>query len=159
MDRILKSVDRLFGFILFLATASMLIVGVAQVFWRYVMHDALTWSEELIRYLYVWATLLGIGLGIRRNLFTTVTVFSDWLNRKSKTASNILWAIMIVGQLFFFIVLTYYGVLLSMNSIGQLSPTMRLSMGIVYIALPFGGLLGIIYSLLLVIEKIKGVQE
>lgn len=32
----------------------MVVVSLAQVFWRYLFNDPLTWSEELARYTFVW---------------------------------------------------------------------------------------------------------
>lgn len=40
----------------------MVAVSLAQVFWRYVFNDPLTWSEELARYLFVWIAYLSAWL-------------------------------------------------------------------------------------------------
>ena len=44
-----------------------------QVFYRYALNDALTWSEELARLLFVWAVWLGIAVvtGRRRHMRST----------------------------------------------------------------------------------------
>ena len=56
--------------------ASTVLLTVVQVFWRYVLGDALFWSEELARFFFVWAIYLGIavvagkGRHMRMELFT-----------------------------------------------------------------------------------------
>lgn len=42
---------------LLLATVTCL--GIAQVFWRYVLNASLTWSEEAIRLMFVWLIFVG----------------------------------------------------------------------------------------------------
>lgn len=46
--------------------ATMTLVCLAQVLWRYAFDDPLTWSEELSRYLFVWIGYLGAWLAWRR---------------------------------------------------------------------------------------------
>lgn len=140
--------DKVFCTILFIATGSMLVIGTMQVFWRFILHNPLTWTEEFLRYLYVWATLLGIGVGIHRKAFTTVTVFSDFVKKRSRLGARMLHVLVIIGQLVFFLVMTYYGWILSQKGMTQFSPTMRIPMGIVYFVQPAGGVLGAIYSVL-----------
>ena len=56
--------------------ATTVVLTVVQVFWRYVLGDALFWSEELARFCFVWAIYLGIavvagkGKHMRMELFT-----------------------------------------------------------------------------------------
>lgn len=42
-----------------LLIAAVTVLGVAQVFWRYVLNSSLVWSEELIRLLFVWLIFVG----------------------------------------------------------------------------------------------------
>ncbi len=43
-----------------LLMAAMTVLIVVQIFMRYVVQESLTWSEELARYIFVWATYLGV---------------------------------------------------------------------------------------------------
>ena len=138
MKKIMQYADKVFCTILFIATGSMLVIGTMQVFWRFILHNPLTWTEEFLRYLYVWATLLGIGVGIHRKAF----------KKRSRLGARMLHVLVIIGQLVFFLVMTYYGWILSQKGMTQFSPTMRIPMGIVYFVQPAGGVLGAIYSVL-----------
>ena len=49
--------------VIFLALMSIIIV--LQVFFRYVLNNSLSWSEELARYLFIWMIYIGISLGVK----------------------------------------------------------------------------------------------
>jgi len=42
------------------------VVAVLQNISRFVLRDSLSWSEELARYLMVWATFIGASIGVKR---------------------------------------------------------------------------------------------
>lgn len=59
------------------AFCAIVVVTLVQVFMRYVLSSPLTWAEELSRYIFVWAIMVSIGIGvvdeahIRLNMVTT----------------------------------------------------------------------------------------
>lgn len=55
----------------------MVILIFAQVFCRYVLNDALSWSEELAGYFFHWATFLGASVAFYDNSHISVTYFID----------------------------------------------------------------------------------
>jgi TRAP-type C4-dicarboxylate transport system permease small subunit len=46
-----------------------------QVFYRYVLNDPLTWSEELARFSFLWMVFLGLGLAERDDQHIAVDFF------------------------------------------------------------------------------------
>lgn len=148
MERFYKYLDTLVYTILVTVLIVMLIVGCMQVFWRYALGSSLSWSEELLRYLYVWATMIGICMGIRLKSLAVVSSFTDFVAKKSKLMSNVLVAVNFFIQIGLFAILAVYGWQLAMKTMGQVSPSMQfLSMGIVYLALPIGSILALIYTI------------
>ena len=61
-----------------------LVVITAQIVWRYVFNDSLTWTEELARYLFVWITFVGAALAIRDRSHIRVALLVDRLPRKPR---------------------------------------------------------------------------
>lgn len=61
-----------------------------QVFMRYVMHASLSWSEELARYLFIWATYIGVSYGVRKRAHIRVTAGVDWLGPRARLGVDIL---------------------------------------------------------------------
>ena len=47
-------------------TALMVVTVLTGVLFRYVIRDPLGWTEELARYLMIWAALLAVSVGIRK---------------------------------------------------------------------------------------------
>ncbi|MDA8226350.1 MAG: TRAP transporter small permease subunit, partial [Desulfitobacterium hafniense] len=69
MNSFVKGVDqinRLATWVVVIMTAVMSVIILAQVIFRYVLEAPLPWSEEVARYLMVWGTFLGAGLGVRK---------------------------------------------------------------------------------------------
>ena len=50
-----------------------------QVFFRYVLEEPLPWSEELARYLFVWAALLAAAVTVGRNDKFTISILAERL--------------------------------------------------------------------------------
>src|SRR4051794_24158323 len=66
--RILKladAVDRLVRFVVVVLMALMCVIVLAGVFWRYVLGDALSWTEEAGRYTMIWLGFLAVGPALR----------------------------------------------------------------------------------------------
>jgi C4-dicarboxylate transporter DctM subunit len=66
----LKSADAALEWLCVALLAATVVLTVTQVFYRYVLNDALSWSEELARWLFVWAIYLGMAVvaGQRRHM-------------------------------------------------------------------------------------------
>lgn len=66
------------GFLKFVLIALFAIIIVCvslQVFYRYVLNDPLTWSEELARFSFMWMVFLGLGLAERDDQHIAVDFF------------------------------------------------------------------------------------
>lgn len=61
--------------------ALMVIAILVQVFFRYVLNNALPWPEELARFLMLWAAGLMIPTAYRRSGFVSIELFSRLLPR------------------------------------------------------------------------------
>lgn len=155
IDSVLQIIDKIVEAALFVITITMLIAGVLQIFYRYVMNASLSWSEELMRFLYVWMTMIGASLAVRRKQFTTIEAVYNKICEKSEIGGKILMIIAVVLQMGFFVMLAIYGAQLSTKNMIQASPAMGLPIGIAYLALPIGGYLGALYCLFELYDRFK----
>ncbi len=67
----IKAVKKLMQFVEFLVTILFLIsviLVICQVFWRYVLRDPITWTNQISRALFCWMTYLGIPVLFNRNI-------------------------------------------------------------------------------------------
>jgi TRAP-type transport system small permease protein len=120
------------------AIVLMLVITFYQVITRYIFADPSSWSEELSRYISVWAIFLGAAIAFRSRSHLGVdyfvTLFSKRIQKGMQVAVNI---ILTVTLVFIFI----QGVEITLFVKNQLSPAMRISMAIPYAAIPTGVLL------------------
>ena len=58
------------------------VVMFAQVFFRYVLNNSLSWSEEIVRFLFIWLTFWGAALNIRDKWHIGVDFFVTQLPQR-----------------------------------------------------------------------------
>ena len=141
--------DRFEEVLLVLLLISMTLLLGVQIIARYVFQNSLTWSEELVRYLFIWSAFLGVPYCINKGTSLKVVQFIDYLPAKFK---NIVLMIDRVLMVLFFALVFIFGFLVVKNSFlsGQRSPALGLPMYIVYLSVVVGSGLAIVR----VIEKI-----
>ena len=107
------------------------------VFFRYVLNNSLVWAEELARYLFIWITFLGAGLGVGKKVHIGVDAVSKRLPGASR------WKVEVgvnIGILGFLVPLIIYGAQLTAFGMENQSLILGIPMGVVYLAAPSGGL-------------------
>jgi TRAP-type C4-dicarboxylate transport system permease small subunit len=116
------------------------LVGVAvmvcmQVLFRFVLGSPLHYTEEVARYLTIWAALLGASLGVRSGTHFAVSYV---VNRAPRGVARVLRAIaqLLVGAFLVAFLLTSLAYVES--ALVQSSPAARIPMALVYAAAPVG---------------------
>ncbi len=121
-----------------LLAALTLLVGV-QIAGRFVCAYSIFWSDELARFLMVWAAFVGMSVGVRCSSHPRV----DSLVRALPPAAarTVFVAAVACSHLFFFLVMAGYGTLLVQRTWLQRSPRLGLRMGLPYLAVLVAGVL------------------
>lgn len=109
-----------------------------QVFGRYVLSHAPSWSEELARYLMVWLTMLGSAAVLRTGGHITVTTLTDALPPGVQRAVLAVRDAALVSACG---VLAWWGTGYAALNGSQESAGMEIPMSIPYAALPVGAAL------------------
>lgn len=126
-------VNRLVEVAVFVMLAIMVMVISAAVFWRYVLNDSLSWSEELGRYLLVWISFLGASIGTYQAAHISISVVSDRLPPRIRWFTQLATDLMIVV---FLSAILYQSIkILPVMSV-RIAPTLGLRMSVVYVVLP-----------------------
>ncbi|NLC35632.1 MAG: TRAP transporter small permease [Alcaligenaceae bacterium] len=116
----------------FLLSLMSILIG-AQVFMRYVLNDSLTWSEELARYAFIWATYIGVACAVKRNAHicveAAVTKLPPLYQRYAAIFSHLLFIVFAV-----MVMKEGYALTLKIFSFGQKSSAMGIPMGWIYLA-------------------------
>lgn len=114
---------------------TMVFVTGAQIVFR-VFFTALTWSEELTRYLLAWSSFIGASCVYRHAGHINITLIQDHMPPAARRAVKIL--VHCICAVFFGLMI-YYGIAYAYQMRRQLSPAMRIPMCWMYASIPFGG--------------------
>ncbi|MDY3903061.1 TRAP transporter small permease [Peptoniphilus sp. SGI.035] len=131
-----------------------IILGI-QIVARYVFGNSLAWSEELVRYLFVWSAFLGVPYCIRRKASIKVDQFRRMMPVGVQKAFNYIDKI-IIFVLFLIIALFSFDVIRSTYISGQTSAAMGIPMWIVQSSVFVGSVLSMIRITQNFIDLIKG---
>jgi len=83
--------------------AMMVVMILAQVFFRYVLNDSLTWTEELSKYAMVWIACLVAPWAYREHLNVSIDMFHEVLPALPKRIAEIIITllVMLISAIFF----------------------------------------------------------
>ena len=132
---------------------AMVVITTWQVVARYIFKNPSTWSEELVSYLFAWASLFGACLVTGERGHMNIPILAEKL---SETDQRIL-AIVgeIIAMLFSVIILVYGGTQITQLAMGQLTSSLGVAVGVFYVVLPVAGVLNSIYCVLNMVDIIK----
>ena len=148
ISKLSNAIDRAMVGMVFLIVAGMVIVTTLQVVFR-VAFNALTWSEELSRYLLVWGTFFGATLAYKRGNHIAVTFIIDFFPTRLRVWFNVFTYLL---SLAFFVVVAQQGLNMISMQVFQVSPALGLPMQYVYWSIPLS--LGI-----MIIHSFAGIAE
>lgn len=157
--RLLKWVDKhleesLLVFLLVLISGVMLL----QVIMRYIFNNSLPWPEEFSRYCYVWTTFLSLGFTMKYGNMLKVGILMDYLPKTLRSVMNIISQLIVTV---FFSIFFYYsfGVVETIEKMGQTSTAMQWPMYMVYFCTIIGFGLGMIRSIQVLIHNIRNFDK
>lgn len=122
----------------------MVALGIATVFFRFVVESSLAFPDELIRYLFIWLIFLGAAIALRRNAHAAIGVLVEYLPAPLKRGAVMVSTLASAG---FFAVLIVKGIELTDRVVPQISPALEVSMAWVYAAVPVSGVFLLVYSI------------
>lgn len=126
--------------VLFLA---ILVIVLLAVFFRYVLNDSLYWSDDTVRYLFVWFSLLGSVIVLRDRRQIRVEYFVEHLPSRWRRASEVTMFVLVTLLYLFFVVAGFAWV---WETSGTYMSSLKLPLNwVFYAALPVTGLLGLFY--------------
>ena len=123
----------------------MIVSAFLQVVMRFVVNDPLTWSEALCRYSLVWFVFMSIGWGVKVGAHVRVDII---LTMSSKKFAYWLNKFVDVVTVIFAVVLGYTGAMKMLSQWNQITPSLHISYGWIYLAVPLGCLIMLFYALL-----------
>lgn len=137
-------------FLLFTMTVLMTMEIIA----RYIFQSSFIWAEELTRYLFIWFIFISSSYAITRKahirIESVMYLFPKKIRPYLHLIGTIIWFV-------FSVFLAYMGFDYSMQMLnaGSMSPSLGISMGIVYLGIPIGFVLMAFRLLMITIKDIR----
>ena len=151
MQRISDLINRITEGILVIVLSGMAVVVILQVIFRYVLNLPLFWTEELARYCLVWSSLLGSAVAVKRGQHIAVTIFIERLPPALRRGLTIMALISVAAIL---TIILWGGIQLVAITRAQISPALRVSMSIPYLAVPVGAALMLLHTIVFIFKMI-----
>lgn len=123
---------------------AVVLMNLAQVFFRYVLVDPISWSEETMRYTTTWMVMLAAAPALLRREHMVVSLFESSASPVLRRGSNVVVYLLVIG---FCALLMWQGYPAAIDNMRQVSPAVRIPMAIPYMAIPVGATLILIDAL------------
>ncbi|WP_158735716.1 TRAP transporter small permease [Alteribacillus sp. YIM 98480] len=127
------------------------LLAVLQIFTRFIGFP-LSWPNEAMRFLFIWFVMLGSAYALREKKHIVVDFIGDSVPRKVTRIIDILVNVTIL--VFIGILIKYGFQVVEVTSI-QTSSVLRISMGYVFLSIPIGAILMLLYTVLNIIDLVK----
>jgi TRAP-type C4-dicarboxylate transport system permease small subunit len=150
MNKALTAIDRATDAFCLVFMSVGFVITFFHIIGRYLLKTPIFFSEELARYCFIWACMLGASVVNRTDEHTNVNYFIGLLPRRTQARLYIGRQVAILVLL---AALIYYGIALSIRMNTVETAAMEISWTYIYMALPVGSLLLIVTTLRLIAAK------
>jgi TRAP-type C4-dicarboxylate transport system permease small subunit len=156
MKTLRNVIDRLLGLAICGLMGVMVINVLWQVFTRFVLRNPSSFTEEAARYMMIWVGLLGSAYAAGKKSHLALDLITGRLQGGKKRASEIF--IHAAVLLFALAVMVGGGgrLVWIQLSLGQQSAALQVKLGYIYLAVPLAGAFIAFYSLLALLDAIRG---
>jgi len=158
--KILKVLEWIAKVFLVIDIFAMIALMTMQIINRYLFKNTFTWTEELARYFFIWGTVMGAAVALRRYELVGVSFIMEKFEHKPRLYKA-LQTISFASITVFFGFFTRYGYKLMVTAIkgNVLSAALQVPMATIYSVFPIGGAFLVLFSIACIIEVYIGRQS
>lgn len=155
LGRIAGTLDRVLEAVLISIFVALVIVVVLQVASRYLANNPTTWTEEVARFLFIWLGLVGSAYASGGMRHLSIDILPLALSGVVKRVLLVALEFLVIS--FSGSVLIYGGYSLAARTLanGQMTPTLNLPMGWIYMAVPAAGVFIIFYAIIHIVRLVQ----
>ncbi|MDE6182135.1 MAG: TRAP transporter small permease [Eubacteriales bacterium] len=153
MHKIRKILDKILEIACVAIFVFITLVGLYQIITRYVFNSPSTVSEELLIFAFTWLSLLASTLVFGKKEHMRMSFLADRLKGNGGIYLDIVAEIM--AFIFSIVVLVYGGIEITKLTMTQITASLGITMGYIYIILPISGVLICVYNVLNLIDSFK----
>jgi TRAP-type transport system small permease protein len=136
--------------------AWMTLVVLVSVFFRYVLQDALSWTEEFSKFLMIWMALMGSPIALQLGAHVGIDALPNALKGRAH------FVLLLITQLIILSLLTICikeGTALTLLAGRQTASSLELSLGWIYMAMPLGAALMFLVAIQHLVFALRGIID
>ncbi len=149
----MKLIYKLFKAGALISLVSMIMVVTIQVFTRFFMESTPHWTEEAARIFFVYSVAFGTAPGIKNGDFVRLDLIGKYLSPRNDRWLKI---VTDMAVLIFSAIIMIHSVRFVKLGMDELSPSLEITMGFVFISIAIIGLSVAIFTFANLLQLIKG---
>lgn len=146
------AVLRLFRWLVMTILAVMTAIVLSGVFFRYVLNDALAWSEEIAKFMMVWMAFIAAPLAYKSGALVAIEALPRALKGRVREVLLVVIELIVITLMVVFII---KGAFLAQNASIQRASTIDLSIMYVYAAMPVGAFMVLMVAVQSVVGSLR----
>ena len=154
-----KKIDKLLESMLIIILAILVLDVLWQVASRYLLSSPSTFTDELAGFLLIWVALLGAAYVSGQKQHLAIELLINKLNYKKAGILRTIINIIIALFALFVMIIGGSWLIYTRFYLGQVSSSLQLPLGYVYLVLPLSGLFIIYYSIIDSINTINSIKQ
>ena len=154
MQKLIDIITKYLGYFLMILMALIVIDVTWQIFTRFILQDSSSWTEEMARFLLIWIGLLGASYALRTRAHLGIDILTYKLTGKKKQTVEVLIYTLVALFALFTMVIGGFKLMNLTFQLNQISASIGIKMGYVYLVLPLSGILMILYSIAFITQAL-----
>lgn len=142
--KIFQNLDRILLALSAAILAAIAGLTIVQVFFRYILNDALSWSAELTKIGFIWMTFIGSAVAINRRRHLRIDSFIGLLSEKARIILDFLVHVIVAAVMVF---LTVRGYSLAIKALNTMTGALMWPRTVFFLPLVLGAFFMFIFSI------------
>ena len=152
IDAIVQPLIKLCKIAVISCVLSIALIVSASIFFRYVLNDSITWSEEIAKYLMVWMVFVGAPVAMIESRHIAIEIFPNLFGARTRAFVFLIVNLLIVLCMGFW---TYRGFTYTVGGMSQVMSSFdKIPLGIVFASIPFGSFIMMVISFRISLSQI-----
>ncbi len=152
IDAIVQPLIKLCKIAVISCVLSIALIVSTSIFFRYVLNDSITWSEEIAKYLMVWMVFVGAPVAMVQSRHIAIEMFPNLFRPRIRALIFLIVNLLIVLTMAFW---TYRGFTYTVGGMSQVMSSFdKIPLGLVFASIPFGSCIMMIISFQISLNQI-----
>jgi TRAP-type C4-dicarboxylate transport system permease small subunit len=147
-NRLLRGIAGFENILIGVLLVSIVLVILAQVFFRYVLSQPLSWSTEVATGLMLYVAFIGFAIGVRDNAHVALNLFEHRLGPRGLRAVRIVELVFLGGVL----LALGLGTVQYINEQSDVTTPAGLPLWTILLAIPIGAALGVLHAVVEIVS-------